>query len=257
MVSRPTKALMLGTILFFVQNRSLSVAGELIYGCCSRPACGKVCKLICDTTTLSAACYACECEDICVPGPSRPGCKHRAACCQASTTADGENAGDCCGEGCASCREQGPQCEFCWRDWIACGCARPRTVKVLTKYAAEKEIRWYHWEVVDACESDCPQSSAHAPRAQGASPVCQCVYKPAPGDAKVGDSLPLSDEERSQVEALLLEATPVISAPALTNASLTRESAKGDRALVAEPVAVQASLWQRIGHLFSPGDSAH
>src|SRR3989304_2141859 len=53
-----------------------SVGGELMFGCATRPACGKVCRLVCETKTLTSTCYGSECDTICIPGPSRRGCKH-------------------------------------------------------------------------------------------------------------------------------------------------------------------------------------
>src|SRR3972149_5550574 len=147
-----------------------AAADELMYGCRSRPACGKACKLVCDTTTLIAVVYGCECQEICIPGPSRRGCKHCETRC-------------CCDDEIKGCR---PKIEFCWYDWFACGCARPRTVRVLTKYQAEKEVPSYHWEVVDGCNCCCPGA-------------CHCVYKPAPPEAQVGDVLALRADEQGQL----------------------------------------------------------
>ena len=42
----------------------------------SRSACGKVCKLVCETKKFTAIGYGSECKDICIPEPSRKGCKH-------------------------------------------------------------------------------------------------------------------------------------------------------------------------------------
>jgi hypothetical protein len=149
-----------------------STAADLIFGCYSRPACGKICKLVCEETTITAVGYGCECDTICIPGPSQRGCKRCDVTC-------------CCDvakEGCP------PKLEFCWYDWFACGCAKPRTVKVLTKYQAEKKICSYHWEVVDV--GDC---------AGGPNGGCDCVYKLAPMKAQVGEGMPLSGEEKLQL----------------------------------------------------------
>lgn len=148
----------------------LSAAGDFFYGCRSRPACGKICKLVCDTTTLVSVGYGCECKQICIPGPSCAGCKHCETRC-------------CCDDDLKGCR---PKIEFCWFDWCTNGCARARTVKVLTKYQAEKEICSYHWEVVDCCSCCCADA-------------CDCVYKPAPPDASVGDVLAVTPDEQAQL----------------------------------------------------------
>jgi hypothetical protein len=89
-----------------------------------------------------------------------------------------------------------PRVEFCWYDWFACGCAKPRTVRVLTKYEAEKEVSWHHWEVVDAACCDCVTQS-------GSTGQPRDVYKPAPGDAQLGDILAVTDEEWAALASAL------------------------------------------------------
>jgi hypothetical protein len=153
---------------------SQSSANELMFGCCTRPACGKVCKLVCDETTLTVTCYDCECDQICVPGPSQQGCKHCA------TMHCGEN-------GCA-------KCEFCWYDWCASGCALPRTVKVLKKYETQRKVCSYHWEVVDGCGCGCGANG-------GPGCGCGCVFKAAPAEAQIGQAMPVSHTDRLQLVA--------------------------------------------------------
>jgi hypothetical protein len=91
-----------------------------------------------------------------------------------------------------------PRIEFCWYDWFACGCAKPRTIKLLTKYQAEREICSYQWKVVDAACCDCVTKDA-------ATPQNPLVYKPAPADAEIGDVLAVTDEEWTEL-------TPVLTA---------------------------------------------
>ncbi len=155
-----------------------------------RPTCGKVCKLVCETKKLTDICYGSECKDICLPDPSRPGCKHCAVCC-----------GKCAGDGCCNCQSCPPKCEFCWRDWFACGCAQPRTVRVLTKYQAEKKICWYHWEVVDAACCDCVGTAG--PSENHAVHVGRSIYKSAPDNVRLGEVLPVSNEEWVKLAAVL------------------------------------------------------
>jgi hypothetical protein len=184
-----------------------ATAGDLMYGCRSRPACGKACRLVCDTTTLTAIGYGCECKAICIPGPSQSGCKHCETRC-------------CCDDDVKGCR---PKMEFCWYDWFACGCARPRTVKVLTKYQAEKTIPSYHWEVVDCCSCGC------CPRG------CHCVYKSAPPEAAVGEVLALSVDEQVEVTNYLSESDSAAVEPAAATAEVS----------VAEATE-KATAWQRL-----------
>jgi hypothetical protein len=166
-----------------------------------RPACGKVCKLVCETKKITAIGYGSECKDICLPPPSRQGCKHCAVAC-----------GECKCDPCTCCQSTAPKCEFCWRDWFACGCSCPRSVKVLTKYQAEKKICWYHWEVVDAASCDCTslQNSAAGELGIVQSSTSRDYYKAAPEDSKVGDLLAVLPEEWVKLAAYLqpAEAAP-------------------------------------------------
>ena len=195
---------MRGTVIAFgiaaigVWSAERVAAGDVMFGCQSRPACSKVCKLVCETETLVVVGYGCECDTIAIPGPSRDGCKHCATVC-----------------GCASV-DQGcpPKIEFCWRDWFACGCAKPRTVKVLTKFAAEKEICSYHWEVVDAGCCSCPAGGC----GRTCEPNCPCVYKPAPPDVELGDVLAVTPVERAQlVIAIAADANDIAASLAAAN----------------------------------------
>ena len=96
-------------------------------------------------------------------------------------------------------------CEFSWRNWFAGGCAKPRTIHVLTKYQAEKKIPWYHWEVVDAPCCDCagPGEKEAPPEQQSVKQAARTIYKPAPNDAQIGDTLALTDEECVSLAAVL------------------------------------------------------
>ena len=217
----------LGITAASVWSASGALAGERNFGCRSRPACGKVCKLVCDTETLISTCYGCECDTICVPGPSRPGCKHcSSTCCGCG----GCDAGCCGGCGNCGCQAQPPKCEFCWRDWFARGCAKPRTIKVLTKFIAEKEVCSYHWEVVDACCCSCPVDGC----GDACQPNCRCVYKPVPPEAELGDVLAVSADERAQLVSSLAAddrdiaaslATAVAEADAAPSKSLADDAA--------------------------------
>ncbi len=158
-----------------------------------RPACGKVCKLVCESKKLVSIGYGSECKQICVPGPSEPGCEHCACCC-------GERKCDPC----ACCQPTAPLFKFCWRDWCLCSCAQPRSIKVLTKYQLEKKVRWYHWEVVDANCCKCAHAINDPTSDNGTvgSADEPAIIKAAPENAKIGDSLSISTEERTKLAAL-------------------------------------------------------
>jgi hypothetical protein len=212
----------------------------------SRPACGKVCKLVCETKKLTAICYANECKQICLPGCSRPGCKHCATCC-----------GKCKCEPCAGCEESAPKCEFCWRDWFACGCPKPRSVKVLTKYQAEKKICWYHWEVVDASCCDCASQTGEAAGAGSLgiaqSPSTRSFYKPAPDDAAIGDVLEVTEDEWVKLAAAMTpdpqETTAQISANSAAAPDAAAKNASSDITPLG-PESNRPSLAERFERLF-------
>lgn len=209
----------------------------------SRPACGKVCKLVCEPKKLTATCYGCECKEICIPGPSRRGCKHCATCY-----------GECDCDPCAACQNEAPKCEFCWRDWFACGCAKPRSVKTLFKYQAEKKICWYHWEVVDASCCDCVGKNGEA-AVGGKSGIAQAagahsIYKPAPDDAQLGDVLPVSDDEWVKLAAVL---SPDPSDTAAQVAGVSTPTPSSQPAVDATPLKEDSqtpSIAERFGRLF-------
>jgi hypothetical protein len=112
-------------------------------------------------------------------------------------------------------------------------------VKVLTKYQAEKEIGWYHWEVVDAA---CCGHFADGGRRTGQ----RGVYKPAPVDAKLGDVLAVSDEEWSE-----------LASPRRPNDAASGQladqpaSTAGDEASASATKPKRISLAERMGWLFT------
>jgi hypothetical protein len=186
---------------------------------------GKVCKLVCEKTKLPAVGYGYKCDTICIPGPSRRGCKYCDTTC-------------CAGDDIEGCN---PSIEFCWYDWFACGCAKPRTIKLLTKYQAEKELSSYHWEVVDGSCCDCVSQS-------GTTTKDGAIYKAAPTDATIGDTLAVTDEEWQQLSPQLMPApdiTPVQDAeqPAVVVAAPTPTAP-------VEPEQKEISIAERLQGVF-------
>jgi hypothetical protein len=192
----------LGIAVTCLLGAGMSQAGEMTYGCAVRPACGKICKLVCETKKLQAVGYGYKCESICIPSHSRHGSKHCDVTCCAGDDLEG----------------YAPKIEFCWYDWFACGCATPRTVKVLTKYQAEREVSAYHWEVMDATTCGCV--------AQNGGPAdTNSIYKPAPPDAEVGKILAVTDQEWEELSPMLNpQETPVASLTAEQPVSPPSES---------------------------------
>jgi hypothetical protein len=202
-----------------------------------RPACGKVCKLVCDTKKLTAIGYGSECKDICIPEPSRAGCKHCAVCY-----------GKCASDACGNCQSCPPKCEFCWRDWFACGCAQPRTVRVLTKYQAEKKICWYHWEVVDAACCDCvdPNGTAGTSEKHAAMHVGRTVYKSAPENVQLGEVLPVSNEEWVKLAAVLSPDPAEVPASTVTEMAPKPSGGKSGEATFPDSGTKASSMTERV-----------
>jgi hypothetical protein len=172
MLGRVKLVLMSGALLAALLPRQATNAQHPSESWCPVP-CGKVCKLVCEKKKLTAVGYGYKCETICIPSPSRLGCKHCDMTCCGEDEIDG-------------CR---PKIEFCWYDWFACGCAKPRTVRLLTKYQAEKELPSYHWEVVDAGCCDYVSQTGTTTVTDGS------IYKAAPADAQLGDIVAVTEEE--------------------------------------------------------------
>jgi hypothetical protein len=145
-------------------------------GCCVRcgcTGCQKVCRLVCDEKELEVNCWDSKCEEFCVPGHCKLGCKHCAPACSD------------CGSGCADCSHDA-KCDACgsgtcdlgwgakkfvWRDTIP-GCARIFTQKKLLKKVEKKKVKTYKWVLEDLCgkcRSDC--HSASVPEGTPVPPV--------------------------------------------------------------------------------------
>lgn len=230
-------SLVVGMALVCTGPVGQAAPGDCMWGCCARPACGKVCKLVCEEKKLTVVGYGSECKDICVPGPGQGSCKHCCVkCCGDGTCCDG--ACSPCDPCCPACQPEAAKLEFCWRDWVTCGCARPRSIRVLTKYQAERKICWYHWEVVDACACDDSESTT-----ENVVPGYPSAYKPAPAEAQIGDVIELSNEEQTQLASW----APATDA---TDAAVVRadaiEATRAETTGEATEEAQSLSMWQRM-----------
>jgi hypothetical protein len=131
-----------------------SIAGEADSVCCARcgrPAvCRRVCHLACAEKKIEAVCWDTKREDFCVPGPSKPGCRH---CEDACPDVD-----------CAHGRFGGAQ-RFVWREWF------PTSAKVYTRTRLMKKVQTrtvqrYQWVVQDLCaqcQAECRQLPVSSP----------------------------------------------------------------------------------------------
>lgn len=132
-------------------RRSLLLAGAALltpwqklfagHGHCShcrcQSSCRKVCRLVCEEKKVEVICLGGKCEDFCLPGPSKRGCRHCEELCAT----------------CPSCAKDGvvagPK-KFVWYEWIP-GCAKLHTKNKLMKKVETKKIPSYKWVVEDLC----------------------------------------------------------------------------------------------------------
>jgi hypothetical protein len=107
--------------------------------CGIRGPCRKICRLVTEEKPISITCWGCQCEDICLPGPSKPGCEHCSMVCAADD----------------SCRHQDSiQTEpkrFVWKDWLP-GSAKIYSKTRLMKKTVTKQLPAHKWVVEDVCD---------------------------------------------------------------------------------------------------------
>lgn len=253
-------SILIGIALLSCARVDLATAGDCMFGCWDRPTCGKVCKLVCAEKTLVAVGYGARCNTIAVPCPSCEGCKHcTCQCCPPDACGPcGTNKGDVCCGPCGACCEAAPaKITFCWHDFFTCGGACPRTVKLLTKYQAEKKICWYHWEVVDGCNSCCPGGGSECGCTESADCKCPCIYKVAPTEAQIGDTIELSAADRVELAGYIAndgreEFARDIAAPlihAATSAQQVAKPSEAARETTVEPQDSKPALWQRLAEM--------
>lgn len=108
---------------------AFSAAWTIAQECCVSCGCNtcirKVCHVKCETKKVPHTEYCCECEDFCVPGPSKK-CGHECTV-------------DCHG------------CEKCKVNWVP-QCATVHTRHKLKKVVTDKEEKTYKWVVETFCE---------------------------------------------------------------------------------------------------------
>jgi len=115
-----------------------ALAGDCCEHCGCQSCVHKVCHLKCELKKVPKTCYSCECEDFCVPGPSK-------RCGYKSET-------DC--DGCKICK---PNYVPTW--------AEVHTRKKLVKRVVWKEELTYTWCVEYLC-NDCAKCAAAEQRPQ-------------------------------------------------------------------------------------------
>jgi hypothetical protein len=104
---------------------------------CERP-CRKVCRLVCEDRKITTTCWRCQSEDVCIPGPSKPGCEH-------------------CETVCAECSDDSKKVHaepkrLVWTTWHPFRSGDILTRRKLMKRTVTKTVPSYKWVVVDLCE---------------------------------------------------------------------------------------------------------
>jgi hypothetical protein len=119
-----------------IVSATTALAGD---GCCAHcgctAPCQKICRLVCEEKKVEVVCWGCECEDFCVPGPSKPGCTHCETVC--------ENC-DCDSEVCSKSKR------FVWSEWFPCR-AKVFTKKKLMKKTVTVTVPTHRWVTEDVC----------------------------------------------------------------------------------------------------------
>src|SRR5688572_30701220 len=97
------RSLLIATALASANLTSEAFAGDCSCAHCGCScACQKVCRLVCEEKKVEIICWACNCQDFCLPGPSCPGCTHCEMVC-------GE-----CGDPCDCTKPHAKPKKFIW-----------------------------------------------------------------------------------------------------------------------------------------------
>jgi len=105
--------------------------------CGHEASCQRVCRLVSEERKVSTTCWGYQCDEFCVPGPSKAGCKH-------------------CETVCDECKDQDskvharPQ-RLVWSDWNPACFANRFTKAKLMKKTESKKVKSYKWVVEEVC----------------------------------------------------------------------------------------------------------
>jgi hypothetical protein len=135
-------------LAFLVGIGLARAAAHADQGCCAQCGCAapcqQVCRLVREEKLVETYCWGCASEDFCVPGPSKPACRHCETVCGAC------EAGECT-------VASGTPKPFVWTEWMP-GCARIFTRKKLMKKTVLVKVPCYKWVIEDlcpACDAKC------------------------------------------------------------------------------------------------------
>jgi hypothetical protein len=101
--------------------------------------------LVCEEEKVEIVCWGCKCEDFCLPGPSKPSCKH-------------------CKCVCAECDENGDKTAICtkpkrfiWVNWLPSYAKIYSRTKLMRKTVTVTvpSYRWVTEELCSRCAAVC------------------------------------------------------------------------------------------------------
>jgi len=125
--------------------------GGCVHCGCAAHQCRKICRLVKDEKKIITTCWGMECEDVCIPGPSTPDCKHCETVCS-----KGPDDRKICTQ---------PK-RLVWTSWIpSCG-PDIFTKRKLMKKTVTKTVPSFKWIVEDAC-AKCVASMQSQPLPEG------------------------------------------------------------------------------------------
>ena len=170
---------------------SAAHAGHYCDHCGCHRNCKKVCRLECGKKKETKTEYSAECEDFCVPGPSKK-CGVKVEC-------------DCNGR---------PHRKILWQPT----CAKVYTRKTLAKKEVTKEVPDYKWVVEQYCcvcgqmiKVDGKETAAGDKKAERLPKSVAAIQHPAnthhPADAEYRDYFVDADSDRSEFAAVPAELT--------------------------------------------------
>ena len=140
--------------LALVSAPTAARAGDCCAHCGCHSNCCKVCRLVCETKRVTKPEYDCECEDFCVPGPSK------------------------CTIECDECGNK--------KKVYTPRCAKIHTRTKLVKKEITKEEKTYKWVVEDLC-GRCAERCAAA-NASSTAALAAAGPKPAVNDSRLTDN---------------------------------------------------------------------
>ena len=152
-----------------ISGATWTIAGDGGSAPCGRAAaCQTNCRLVPEGKRVDVVCWGCKCEDFCVPGPSKPGCRHCDAVCES-----------CMASGDSTLPLAGTK-SFVWTEWLPSS-ARVYTKKKLLKRTVSANIPSYKWKVEQSsspAEGEC--RSASMPPGTDVLPTSAADAKPKP-----------------------------------------------------------------------------